>query len=209
MGQAVLLHLVAQLVPALQDGLSLPGVRVGLVPHSTQASQNQAVLLVQLVLGVLGAPCAQAVQAGPSPSLPWVLVILVVLADPCDLVLLLPPAGLAVPAPLVYLFLAAPVVLGDPEVLAVQMAPPRPLDPFLLVVPLRHLLLACLEVLENLVSPLQGVLVDQEVQVVLRVLAVHSLEVLQVLEVQQVQVVQLGLARLEASLQHHWGWSDL
>lgn len=125
-GQAVLLHQKAQLVLALQDVLSLLVVLVDLVPHLTQVFQNQAVLLGQLVLGAQGALCDPVVLAGPSLYLLWVLVILVGLADLCDLVLLLAPVGLVIPAPLIYLFLVAQEVLEDPEVQAVQMALPHP-----------------------------------------------------------------------------------
>ena len=121
-GQVVLLHQVAQLVLALQDALCLLVVLVVLVPHSIQVFQNQAALLGQQVLGVQGALCVQVVLAGPSPCLLWVLVILEALADLCDLALLWALVGLVIPAPLVYLFLVAQVVLGDPEALVVQQA---------------------------------------------------------------------------------------
>lgn len=121
-GQAVLLHPVAQLVLALQDVLSLLVVLVALVPHSSQVFQNQASLLGQQVLGTLGALCDQVVLADPSLCLLLAPVILVVPADLCDLALLWALVGLEIPAPLVYLFLVAQVVLGDPESLAAQLA---------------------------------------------------------------------------------------
>lgn len=121
-GQAVLLHQVAQLLLDLQDILSLLVVLVGLVPRSTQVFQNQEALLGQLVLGDLGALCDQVVLAGPSLSLLWVLVILEVLEDLCDLALLWALVDLVILVPQVYLFLVAQVVLGDLEALAVQLA---------------------------------------------------------------------------------------
>lgn len=125
-GQAVPLHQVAQLVQALQDVLSHLVVLVALVPHSIQVFQNQAALLDQQVLGALGALCDQVVLAGPSLCLLWVLVILAVLADLCDLALPWALVGLVIPVPPVYLFLVAQVVLGDPEALAAQLALPHP-----------------------------------------------------------------------------------
>lgn len=208
-GQAVLLHQMAQLVLALQDVLSVLVVLVALVPHSSQVFQNQEALVGQQVPGIPGALCDQVVLASPFLYRLWVQVIPVVLADLCDLALLWTLVDLVIPVPLVYLFLAAQVVLGDPEALAAQLALLYPQGPFLLVVQPHHFLLASLAVLANLVFPLQALLVDQEIQVVPQVQAAHSLGVQEVLQVPLVLVAQLGLVLLGEFPQPHSGLSDL
>lgn len=197
--QVVPPHQVIQLVLALLEALYLLVVLVAPVPHSIQVFQSQVILWVQQALGVLEDLYDQAVLAVPSPCLLLALVILEVQEDLC---VLDPPwtqVDLVILERLVCLFQVTQVAPGDPVDLAVQVAHFHPLGPFLPVVQLHHCLLVCRVVLAILVFQVQGLLVDQKVQVFPKVLAVQFLGVQEVLQVLLALVAQQDLALLGES----------